>query len=341
MIKDILNKVVGNEDLTFAEMENVMNYILSGEATSAQIAGFLVALRCKGETATEIAAGASVLRKHSTAILNHSDSVDTCGTGGDNSNTFNISTTVAIVLASCGVKVVKHGNSAVSSKSGSADVLKALGVEIELNSTQVEKCISKENIGFMFAPMFHPVMKYVAPVRRELGLRTIFNLLGPLANPASCDYQVLGVYDKDLTEKMAYALKELGVVRAMVVHGLDGLDEISTTAQTKVSELKDGKISTYYISPSTFGVEVAKGSDLVGGDSALNASIITDILAGKQGPKMDIVLVNVAAALYVSGFASDLKEGFAIAKEAVLSGSAFNKLESFKNISRGVKNDIV
>ncbi len=334
-MKDTILKIINNENISFDEMTETMTYILNGHASSAQIAAFLVSLHNKGETASEIAAGAKVMREFATPIKNHSDGIDTCGTGGDGSNTFNISTAVAIVAAACGAKVVKHGSSSVSSRSGSADVLRALGVNIDLSADDVSVCISKTNLGFMFAPNFHPLMRNVAPIRKELGLRSIFNLLGPLSNPAGCDYQVLGVYDESLTEVMANALNMLGVKGAMVVHGLDGLDEISTTTKTKVSELRNGVVDTYYISPFDFGITYAEPKDLVGGEVYDNAQIINEIFNGQEGPKLDIVCVNTGAVLYVYGMCDSLQEGFKIAKEAILSKKALNKLNDFIAASRG------
>ncbi len=340
-MKDTILKIINNENISFSEMEETMTYILNGHASSAQIAAFLVSLHNKGETASEIAAGAKVMREYATPINNHSDGIDTCGTGGDGSNTFNISTAVAIVAAACGAKVVKHGSSAVSSKSGSADVLKELGVNIDLSPEDVETCISKTNLGFMFAPNFHPLMRNVAPIRKELGLRSIFNLLGPLSNPARCNYQVLGVYDESLTEVIANALNMLGVKRAMVVHGLDGLDEISTTTKTKISELKDGSVDTYFISPFDFGINYSESKDLVGGDVYENAQIIKDIFSGNEGPKLDIVCVNTAAVLYTYGLCDTLQDGFTLAKEAILTRKAMNKLNDFISVSRGEYLDII
>lgn len=334
MIQAIIQKLLLGENLLFQEMETTMNTIMDGKATDAQIGAFLAALRAKGESEEEIAAGARIMRDKAVQIKLDTFAIDTCGTGGDGSGTFNISTAVAIIAASCGVYVAKHGNRSVSSKSGSADVLESLGVQIQLEPNQLTECIQNTGIGFMFAPNFHPSMRYVAPIREELGTRTIFNVLGPLTNPASVKGQVLGTYHESLTEKLAYALRSLGVEHAMVVHGLDGLDEITTTTQTKVSELVNGSIKHYYLSAEQFGLNRAKKEDLIGGSSKDNAEIIINLLNGEKGPKRDIVLLNAAAALYVGKKATSLKEGMDLAEAVLDNGLALKKLEELIEVSR-------
>lgn len=336
MIKFAINKVLSGQDLLYGEMKEVMQYIMDEKATETQIGALLAGLRVKGESKEEIAASASIMREKSLVVTTKGYAIDTCGTGGDKSNTFNISTVVAIIAASCGVKVIKHGNRSVSSKSGSADVLESLGVNINLLPGAVSKCIESTGIGFMFAPNYHPAMKTVASARKEMGTRTIFNILGPLTNPAKVKGQVIGVYHENLTEKLAYALQLFGLERAMVVHGLDGLDEITITTKTKVSELKDGIITNYYIYPEEFGIKNSTLEELVGGDSKDNSEIIRKILLGEKGAKRDIVLLNTAAALYVGKVAENLYQGIQIAKEAIDSGLAYRKLEEFIEVTIGL-----
>ncbi len=291
-----------------------MREIMQGEATDAQIAAYITALRMKGETVEEITGSARVMREKAVPIkLDARYQVDTCGTGGDMAHTFNISTTAAFVVAAAGVTVAKHGNRSVSSKSGSADVLQALGVNIEIPSHRAEECIKDIGIGFLFAPMMHLAMKYAIGPRREIGIRTIFNVLGPLTNPAKVTAQVMGVYAADLTTLLARALGNLGTTHAFVVHGMDGLDEITITDRTKVSEFRDGKVEDYFIHPSDFGLATGKAEDLKGGDAKENAAITMDVLKGQKGPRRDIVLLNAAAALAAAGRATDLKEGITLA----------------------------
>ena len=337
MLREAIQKLVEGKDLTRKEVIGAMNCIMEGEATQAQIGSFITALRLKGETIDEITGCAMVMREKAQRIYPRVDYlIDTCGTGGDNSNTFNISTAVAIVAAASGAAVAKHGNRSVSSRSGSADVLEALGVTISLEPGQVEACIEKTGIGFMFAPSFHKSMKHAAGPRRELGIRTIFNVLGPLTNPAGAKGQVLGVFDAALTEPMAYVLMNLGVERALVVHGCDGLDEITVTGSTRVSEVRDGKVTSYEIDPGMFGVERASRADIEGGDAARNAEIIDSIFHNCRGPARDIVLMNAAAALYVGKKVSSLKDGFEAASLAIESGRAAQKLEQLKQYTGGV-----
>lgn len=329
MIREAIAKVVKGVDLQEAEMVDVMNEIMGGEATPAQIASFVTALRIKGETVSEITGAARVMREKAEKVNAEGLLVvDTCGTGGDESMTFNISTASAFVIAGCGITVAKHGNKAVSSKSGSADVLKTLGVNIEAEVLIVEACLREVGIGFMFAPLMHSAMKFAAPVRREIGIRTIFNMLGPLTNPAGAKRQVLGVYAPELTDIFAKALLNLGSVHAFIVHGSDGLDEITLTGETKVTELKEGSIKTYHIKPEDFGLKRCSATEIMGGDSEENARIITDVLNGKKGAARDIVLLNAAAGITVAGKARSLEEGVAIAHGSIDSGEAMKKLKA-------------
>ena len=332
-MKEIIEKLINGLNLAPDEAESAMQTIMSGKATDAQIAAFLVALRIKGETPEEIAALAQVMRRFATAIRPEVSGtlVDTCGTGGDAAGTFNISTASMFVVAGAGIPIAKHGNRSVSSKSGSADVLESLGVNIAMAPEKVQECIEKTGIGFMFAPGFHSAMKHVMPARRELGIRTVFNILGPLTNPANAKGQVVGVYNAALTEKIAEVMNILGVERAFVVHGEPGMDEISNVGKTKISELSKGKIKTYMITPEDFGVKRARMADLAGADAKENAKIITDILAGKdKGPRRDIVLLNAAAGIVAGKKAKTLKEGLEIARDSIDSGKAYKKLEAMR-----------
>lgn len=341
MLKFAIDKVIRHENLTEAEMIDAMNIIMEGKATESQIGGFLTALRMKGEILEEITGSAKVMRDKAISINMENDyTIDTCGTGGDGANTFNISTVVAFVAAAAGVTVFKHGNRSVSSKCGSADVLEILGVNIHLHPQDVLKCARQLNIGFMFAPDFHQAMKHAIGPRRELGVRTIFNILGPLTNPAKVKGQILGVFDEKLTNIMAGVLQALGVERAMVVHGLDHLDEITITTKTKVSELKDDQIVDYYIDPREYDLPLADSSDLVGGDPRQNADILLNILKGETGPKRNIVLLNAGAAIYVGKQAHSLKEGIIKAKQVIDKGFALEKLNQLIYLSQELKNDI-
>lgn len=322
-------KVINGDDLRRDEMVDVMNQIMSGEATDAQIGAFLIALRLKGESVDEIAGAVAVMREKATPIATkHDVIVDTCGTGGDHSGTFNISTTAAFVAAGAGLCVAKHGNRAATSQSGSADVLMALGVNIEASPETVSQCLDEVGIGFLFAPALHGAMKYAIGPRRELGVRTIFNALGPLTNPAGARRQVIGVYSAALTETLAGVLATLGAERAYVVHGADGLDEMTLTGPTKVSELKDGAVSTYRVSPGEVGLGQVRAAALKGGDADSNAAITLSVLKGAEGPARDIVLLNAAAAIVAGDKASDLREGVQVAAEAIDSGRAMAKLEA-------------
>ncbi len=331
MIRETIQKVVDGQDLTERETVDTMNEIMSGEATPAQVASFITALRIKGETIEEITGAARVMREKSTKIhTKHPFVIDTCGTGGDGAHTFNISTTSAFVVAGTGIPVAKHGNRAASSQSGGADVLKALGVNIEIGPEQVGACINDVGIGFLFAVTLHGAMRYAIGPRQEIGIRTIFNALGPLTNPAGAQAQVLGVYTPALTEPLAHVLKNFGTHRAFVVHGGDGLDEITTTTTTQVSELVGGEVNTYTLNPTELGIPTAQPSDLQGGAPEENAEMTLSVLRGETGPKRDIVLLNAAAAIVAGGEAEDLTAGLAAAAESIDSGRALEKLEGLK-----------
>lgn len=326
MIKDSIRKLVLNQNLDESEITKAMFEIMEGQATSAQIASFLTALRIKGESVTDIYAAAKVMREKASKISAPKNSMDLCGTGGDESYTFNVSTTASFIAAGGDIPVAKHGNRSVSSSSGSADILEALGVNTNLEPLEVEKCINEIGIGFLFAPIFHNAMKHAINVRKEIGIRTIFNILGPLTNPANVKYQLLGVYDQALTEKLAEVLRRFGVIHALVVNG-SGLDEITTTGKTKISELKNGTIRTYYITPEEVNIRRATIKELEGGTPEFNAKITKDILEGKKSPYRDIAVLNAGAALYVSGKASDIKSGVDMAKDILDSGEPKRKLD--------------
>lgn len=334
MLLEALKKVVSHEDLTEEEASLAMDDIMNGNATPSQIGGFLVALSMKGETIPEITGCAMSMRSKAKKVEIRDYAIDTCGTGGDGGRTFNISTAVAIIAAAAGVKVAKHGNKAVSSKSGSADVLEALGVRIDMSPDKVKRCVDKAGIGFLFAPRYHLSIKNVAGPRRELGTRTIFNILGPLTNPAYVKGQVVGVYDGSLTRKIAEVLRNLGAKKALVVHGMDGLDEITTTTKTMVSEIKEGKIFDYEIDPQDYNIPYARVEDISGSDAKYNADLIIRIFEGERGPARDIVLLNAAAALYVGNLVEDIKEGLEKAAQVVDSGAAYEKLNEFVRVSR-------
>lgn len=327
-IREAIVKLVSRIDLTEEETVSVMNQIMTGEATPLQVASFLTALRMKGETVAEITGAARVMREKAHRVRVKSAPVmDTCGTGGDARETFNISTTSAFVVAGAGVAVAKHGNRSVSSRSGSADVLSALGVKIDIPKERVEACIDKIGIGFLFAPLLHEAMKYAVQPRREIGIRTVFNLLGPLTNPAGATHQLIGIYDGALTEMIAHVLKNLGTARAMIVHGLEGMDEISLTGPTKVSELRDGEVKNYTLSPEELGLKRCRLEELHGGGPEECAAILRAVLRGEKGPKRDVVLLNGGAALYVSGLAQSVAQGMKLAAESIDSGKALKKLE--------------
>ena len=335
MNKEILNKIVTGESLNEEEAYDTMNEIMQGITTPAQIASFLTALRVKGETVEEITGCARAMRENAVKLKKvYPLAVDTCGTGGDCKGTFNISTVTTFVAAGAGLKVAKHGNRGVSSKSGSADVLEALGININLTPSQVEECLQKIGIAFFFAPVFHPAMKHAIGPRREIGFRTIFNLLGPLTNPAGVKRQILGVYDPDITESIAGVLKRLGAQNAMVVCGEGGIDEISITGFTKITQIKNREITTYCIRPEDLGLCRYELKDIKGGDAKVNAEITLNILRGKDGPQRLIVIVNAAAALMVGGMAKDMRDGIEIAEETIDSGTALKKLEDLREYTK-------
>jgi anthranilate phosphoribosyltransferase len=331
----VLHKLLDRSDLARNEMLDVMHQIMRGEYTPAQIAGVLVALRMKGETVDEIAAAAEVMRSLSTKVQVAGDEhlVDTCGTGGDGIQTFNVSTVSAIVAAAAGAKVAKHGGRSVSSTCGSADVLEALGVNVSLTPEQVARCVNEIGIGFMFAPNHHSAMKHAAPVRRELGVRTLFNLLGPLSNPAGASNQVMGVFDRALTGKLAHVLQQLGSRHVLVVHGADGMDEISFSGDTYVAELKGGRVSEYIINPRQFGMNLHQAESIRVRNAEESKAMILAVLEGQSGPAQDIVLLNAGAAIYVAGLAASLREGIAKAGLAIGDGSAMMKLRQLIALS--------
>ncbi len=335
MFTDILKTLIAGKDLTAEQTEAVITHILAGECTDAQIGAFMVALAAKGETFEELAGGAAAMRAASRKLqVLGRPVVDTCGTGGDGLNTFNISTATAFVVAGADILVAKHGNRSVSSKCGSADVLESLGVNLAVDPEVVEEAINSIGIGFMFAPKYHGAMKHAAGPRKELGVRSIFNMLGPLTNPAGATCQLLGVFAPQLTEMFAAALKQLGTKRAIVVHGHDGLDEISICAPTRVSELKDDMVRTYDIYPEQFFGEPADPAALAGGDADTNAAILRDIFAGTKGPARNVVALNAAAAIMAADKADTLDAGLAIAAESIDSGAAAAKLEALARFTQ-------
>lgn len=330
-MKEYLQKIIRNQSLTADEAENAISKIFS-EATDAQIAAFLTALKMKGETPAEIAGMARGMKKAANMINPKVTGtlIDTCGTGGDSTGTINVSTGAAIVTAACGVFVAKHGNYSITSKSGSADVLKELGVKIDSPPQDVEKTIEKVGIGFMLAPVFHPSMKRVAQIRRDLGFRTVFNILGPLTNPANAKAQLIGVFDGSLCEPMANVLNILGTERALVVHG-SGMDEISNTGETRVAELNGGRITKYTLTPEKLGVRRVPASEIAGGTPEENARDIVEVLKGKKGPKRDIIVINAGAALLISGKVDTIESGIALANRSIDTGVALDKLKDFVN----------
>lgn len=333
MIQQAIRNVLNKEDLSLEMAREVMDEIMSGNATNAQIASFITAIRMKGETIDEITACAMSMRNIGLKLAHEGDVLDIVGTGGDEAYTFNISTVSSIVIAAAGIPVAKHGNRSVSSKCGSADVLEALGVKIDIPVEKSEKILKEIGICFLFAPVYHSSMKYAAPVRRELGVRTIFNILGPLSSPANANLQLLGVYDENLVEPMARVLANLGVKRAMVVHGHDGLDEVSLSGKTTVCEVSEGKVNSFFLDPHQFGFEYCKPEELIGGDPATNADIARRILSGEKGPKRDIVLLNSAVCLYMTYNNITLRECVRMAADMIDSGKAMEKLNQFIQLS--------
>ena len=336
MIKEAINMLTNNISLMETEMAVCMKEIMEGKATDAQIGALLAALRIKGETVEEITGAAKVMREKATTIKAPEGVLDTCGTGGDMSHTFNISTTTAFVVAASGIPVAKHGNRSVSSRSGSADVLEALGVRIDLQPEKVEKCLFETGFGFLFAPLFHPAMKYAIGPRREMGIRTIFNILGPITNPAGAKRQILGVFANKLTETLAMVLANLGAIEAMVVHGDDGLDEVSVCSKTRVSRLKNGNVDNFIIEPEDFGIWRSKIEDIRGGDKDDNALITLSVLNGEKGPRRDIVLLNAAAGIIVSGKTEDFRTALTMAEDSIDSGRAMKKLEDIRRVSNAL-----
>ena len=330
MIKEAIIKLSKKEDLTYKEAETVMNEIMSGEATPVQMSAYLTALSLKGETIDEITASAAGMRAHCVKLLHDMDVLEIVGTGGDGANSFNISTTSALVIAAGGVPVAKHGNRAASSKSGAADVLEALGVKITVSPEESARILKKINICFLFAQNYHIAMKYVAPIRKELGIRTVFNILGPLSNPAGANMELMGVYDETLVEPLAQVMAKLGVVKGMVVYGQDKLDEISMSAPTTVCEIRDRWFQSYQIRPEQFGYTSCAKEELAGGTPEENAQITRDILEGREkGPKRQAVCLNAGASLYITGKAKTIEEGVRMAESLIDSGAAAKKLEEF------------
>lgn len=336
MIKEATEKLAGKENLSLQIMETVLEEIMSGKAQTEDVVSFLTLLRDKGETIEELTASVSVMRRHVTRICVKSDKVvlDTCGTGGDRKGTFNISTAVAFVTSGCDIIVAKHGNRSVSSRCGSADILEALGINIHLTQEQIQRCLDDIGICFLFAQNLHPAMKHVMPARKQIGSRTMFNILGPLTNPAGATHQLLGVYDSSLLQTLGSVLANLGTVHALLVHGDDGLDEVSTTAPTSVCELNSGALRTYRITPEEFGFKRAQLSDLAGGSAEDNAAVLLDILKGKPGPKRDIVVFNAACAIYAADKASSIKEGVKMAVESLDSGKGLKKMELLREYTQ-------
>jgi len=346
IITEAVRALVDRRDLTRIEAAAAMEAIMSGAATDAQIAAFLTGLRMKGETVEELIGFAQVMRQKAVRVRTRGEEVaaltgtdremliDTCGTGGDAAGTFNVSTATAFVVAGAGLKVAKHGNRSVSSLCGSADVVETLGISLDLTPAKVARCVDEVGIGFLYAPLLHTAMKHVMAARREMGIRTVFNMLGPLTNPAGANAQVIGVYSPTLTEPLARVLAELGTIRAFVVHGADGLDEISNTGESRVSEVREGVVRSFTVRPEDFGMPQAAITDLRGGDREQNAQLIRGLLDGEAGPKRDIVLMNSAAALVAGARARDLKDGVSGAVEAIESGAARSKLEALVSLSQ-------
>ena len=346
IITEVLRTLIERRDLTRIEAAAAMEAIMSGAATNAQIAAFLTALRMKGETVEELIGFALVMRQKAVRVRTRAEEVaaltgtdremliDTCGTGGDAAGTFNVSTATAFVVAGAGLKVAKHGNRSVSSLCGSADVVETLGINLDLTPAKVARCVDEVGIGFLYAPLLHTAMKHVMAARREMGIRTVFNMLGPLTNPAGANAQVIGVYSPALTEPLARVLAELGTIRAFVVHGADGLDEVSNTGESRVSEVREGVVRSFTVRPDDFGMPRAVIGDLQGGDREQNAQLIRALLDGAAGPKRDIVLMNSAAALVAGAKARDLKDGVSQAAQAIDSGAARGKLEALVALSQ-------
>ncbi len=336
MIKEAINSLVSGKSLSMEDAAGVMEEIMTGEATPAQFGAFVTALRIKGETVDEIAGLAQVMRAKASRVKVSGPTVDTCGTGGDAFGTFNISTTAAFVVAGAGLKVAKHGNRAMTSKCGSADVLEALGVKIDLGPEGVQHCLEEVGIGFMFAPVFHPAMKYAVAPRREIGIRTVFNILGPLTNPAGAQSQVIGVSDANIAPRMAQVLQRLGCQHVLVIHGEDGMDEISVSEKSTIWELKGDNLSSYTVSPEELGVPVAKIHDIKGGTADENAAMLRSVLKGEKGPRRDVVLLNAAAGLVAGDLCENLADGVKLAQQVIDDGKALRKLEEFIECSQSI-----
>ena len=337
MIKEAIIKLSQKEDLTYQEAETVMDEIMSGQATPVQMSSYLTALSIKGETIDEITASAAGMRAHCIKLLHDLDVLEIVGTGGDGANSFNISTTSSLVIAAGGISVAKHGNRAASSKSGAADVLEALGVNITIPPEKSAELLKKINICFLFAQNYHIAMKYVAPIRKELGIRTVFNILGPLSNPAGANMELMGVFDQTLVEPLAQVMAKLGVTKGMVVFGQDVMDEITLSAKTTVCEIRNGKTNKYEINPEDYGFKICSKDDLVGGDAKANAEITREILNGKKGPKTDAVLLNAGACIYMTRDDVTYEEAINIARQTIESGKAKEKLEQFIEMSNSFK----
>jgi anthranilate phosphoribosyltransferase len=336
-LKHLIQKVAAGATLKVEEMQSALEIMMSGVATPAQMGAFLMALRVRGETVEEITGAARVMRERMLKVSVPDDAIDIVGTGGDAHGTYNISTCAALVAAGAGARIAKHGNRRVSSSSGASDVLAALGVNLEVKPDTISKCVEQAGVGFLWAPMHHAAMKHWAPIRGELGIRTLFNLIGPICNPAGVKRQVLGVFSWQWVEPIAHVLKNLGSELVWVVHGHDGLDELTTTGATDVAELKDGKVTVFEVTPADAGIAPAKLSDLKGGDAEFNAAAIRDLLAGRKGPFRDIVLLNTAAALVVAGKASNLVDGVALAAHSIESGAAKRALDKLVAITNAAK----
>ncbi len=338
MIKEYIKQITEGKDLSKEQMEDLFRKLMEGQATDAQIGAILTGLKMKGETVEEILSAAQIMREKAVKVpvKDRSNLVDTCGTGGDKIDTFNVSTITAFVIAGAGAKVAKHGNRSVSSKCGSADIMEALGIKIDMPPEKVAEAIEKIGLGFLFAPIYHPAMKNVIKQRREIGIRTIFNILGPLSNPAEAKYQLMGVYDEKLVEPLAKALSLLGIERAYVVHGLEGLDEVSITTETVVGEVSRDIVEVYKIKPEDFGLKRATVDDIRGGDLDFNLQIALEILEGKDtSPKVDFVALNAGFALKAAGIVEDIKEGVQLAKESIYSKKAYQVLEKLRDFSQG------
>ncbi|GAC1467424.1 MAG: anthranilate phosphoribosyltransferase [Chloroflexota bacterium] len=338
-MRDLLNRIIAGESLSIPEAEDLMRRMMDEELTPIQLGAFLVALRSKGETADEVVGFARTMRSRARQIEVHVPLADTCGTGGDGRGTFNISTAAALIVTGCGQAIAKHGNRAASGRCGSADVLEGMGVDVALSPRGVSRCIDEAGIGFLFAPAFHPAMKFAAVPRRELGVRTVFNLLGPLTNPAHPRYQLLGVSSEGILDLMAESLLKLDVERALIVHSDDGTDEISIAGTTKVREVRDGGVRAYAIEPEDFGVQRSGRDTMRGGDVDMNVAILASVLSGESGPARDASVVNAAAALYIAGRASTFQEGAILAAESIDSGAARHTLERLRMVSQQVRAD--